>query len=139
MIWICPSPPSDYQARGDGTLLALFFFKHFSHLCGGEASFLAPSGAGPLQHSDELRVGAQRNCFVVCVVQRDQCRQCYTLVHDHDRYAVHLLHIISEWLCRVGQLNLFHSCLSSPPMKTRLPRLIPTATTVTVWGASVTS
>src|SRR5215813_13151662 len=138
MTWICTPPPSDYQARGADTLL-VFFFKHFPHLRSGEASFLPSSGAGSLQHSDELRVSAQRNCFVVCVVQRDQCRQCYTLVHDHDRHAVHLLHIISERLCRVGQLNLFHSCLSSPPMTTRLPRLMPTATTVTVWGSSVTS
>jgi hypothetical protein len=44
MRFLCPG----LQTRGEGTLLVLFFFKHFPHLCGGEASFLASSGAGPL-------------------------------------------------------------------------------------------
>ena len=44
MRFLCPG----LQTRGEGTLLVLFFFKYFPHLCGGEASFLASSGAGPL-------------------------------------------------------------------------------------------
>ncbi len=43
--------------RGRGGL-SVFFFKHFSHLFGGEASFLPSSGAGPLQHCNKLRVSA---------------------------------------------------------------------------------
>src|SRR5262249_19036208 len=132
------SKPQTSSSRGF-VLVVLVVCKYLSHLLGGDASFLPASGSGSLQHSNKLRVGAEGAGLVVCVVHWDKCCKHDTLIHDHNGLSVHLLDIFSQGLSRFGQFNLLHSALSSPPMKTRLPRWMPTATTVTVWGSSVTS
>jgi len=64
-------------------LVVLVVLKHLSHFLSGDASFLPASGSVSLQHGNTLRVGAEGDGLVVCIVHWEKCREHDAFIHDY--------------------------------------------------------
>jgi hypothetical protein len=105
--------------------------KAAANLRGCNPTLLVQARTGALDQFQKARIGTQRGCFEIGILEREKDSDWLAVICNHQWFLAGSAGVIGEAFGRIVHFHDLHNAISSPPMRTTFRSLTPTAKTLT--------